>query len=171
MSNATDKTPENGQPVPVGSDALFGSLVIRTVVEALAAAADAQRNDLRGYYPAATIVLAHAYQQRWAELQKSRDLLSKAHDSLKHHGGMGYTGTWLASDIETAVHAAPEASAAHTITLPIADVAKLVRLAQELVRYIEDTDTSATGSIYGIEYADKTIAKIAAQLPQSLPNT
>jgi hypothetical protein len=43
-----------------------------------------------------------------------------------------------------------------TITLPLADVAALVKLAWELTRHIEETDKSATGSIYGIEYADKT---------------
>jgi hypothetical protein len=51
-----------------------------------------------------------------------------------------------------------------TITLPLADVAALVKLAWELTRHIEETDKSATGSIYGIEYADKTIAKVAVQL-------
>jgi hypothetical protein len=51
-----------------------------------------------------------------------------------------------------------------TITLPLADVAALVKLAWELTRHIEETDKSATGSIYGIEYADKTIAKVSVQL-------
>lgn len=52
-----------------------------------------------------------------------------------------------------------------TITLPLDEVRALVKLAQEQTRYIEETDKSLTGSIYGIEYADKTIAKIAAKLP------
>jgi hypothetical protein len=52
-----------------------------------------------------------------------------------------------------------------TITLPVSDVAALVRLGWELTRYINETDTSATGSIYGIEHAHKTIAKVAARLP------
>ena len=51
------------------------------------------------------------------------------------------------------------------ISLPVADVLALVQLAQELTRYVEATDTSATGSIYGIEYADKTIARVAVRLP------
>lgn len=52
-----------------------------------------------------------------------------------------------------------------TITLPLADVVALVLLAQEQTRWIEEHDRSATGSIYGIEYADKTIARVAVQLP------
>lgn len=52
-----------------------------------------------------------------------------------------------------------------TITLPLEDVRKLVALAWDQTRYIEATDKSATGSVYGIEYADKTIAKVATQLP------
>lgn len=52
-----------------------------------------------------------------------------------------------------------------TITLPLADVRALVKLGWELTRHISETDTSATGSIYGIEYAHKTIAKVAAVLP------
>lgn len=54
---------------------------------------------------------------------------------------------------------------AETITLPLADLVALVRLAQDQTRHIEATDASATGSIYGIEYADKTIAKVAVRLP------
>jgi hypothetical protein len=53
-----------------------------------------------------------------------------------------------------------------TIALPLADVAALVKLAWEQTRYIEATDRSATGSIYGIEYADKTIARVAVKLPR-----
>lgn len=56
---------------------------------------------------------------------------------------------------------------AETITLPVADVAALVQLAWELTRHISETDQSATGSIYGIEYAHKTIAKVAVRLPRS----
>lgn len=52
-----------------------------------------------------------------------------------------------------------------TVTLPLADLKALVDLAREQTRYIEETDKSATGSIYGIEYADKTIARVAVQLP------
>lgn len=50
------------------------------------------------------------------------------------------------------------------IHVPREDLAALVRVAQEQTRYIEQTDKSATGSIYGIEYADKTIAKVAVRL-------
>ena len=52
------------------------------------------------------------------------------------------------------------------IAVPIDDLQKLVKLAQEQTRYIEANDKSTTGSIYGIEYADKTIAKIAIRLVQ-----
>jgi hypothetical protein len=55
------------------------------------------------------------------------------------------------------------------ISLPAADVAALVKLAWEQTRYIEATDNSATGSIYGIEYADKTIARVAVRLPTNRP--
>lgn len=53
----------------------------------------------------------------------------------------------------------------NTITLPLHELTALVRLAQEQTRYIKEMDRSLTGSIYGIEYADKTIAKIAVRLP------
>lgn len=55
---------------------------------------------------------------------------------------------------------------AETITLPLADVRALVALAWEQTRYIEANDKSATGSIYGIEYADKTTARVASALPR-----
>lgn len=48
-----------------------------------------------------------------------------------------------------------------TITLPLADVRALVKLGRELTNYIYETDKSATGSIYGIEHAHKTIARVA----------
>lgn len=54
---------------------------------------------------------------------------------------------------------------AETITLPLADVAALVRLGWEMAEHIQDTDRSATGSIYGIEYAHKTIARVAVKIP------
>jgi hypothetical protein len=63
--------------------------------------------------------------------------------------------------------AAQRRAGADVITLPRADVVALVKLAQEQTRYIEATDTSATGSIYGIEYADRTTAKVAALCAQS----
>lgn len=53
----------------------------------------------------------------------------------------------------------------NAITLPLDELTALVRLAQEQTRYIEEMDRSLTGSIYGIEYADKTIAKVAVRLP------
>lgn len=53
----------------------------------------------------------------------------------------------------------------HTITLPLAEVRALVKLGWELAQYIRDTDTSATGSVYGMEYAHKTIARVAMLLP------
>lgn len=46
-----------------------------------------------------------------------------------------------------------------------ADVRTLVQLGFELTNYISETDKSATGSIYGIEYAHKTLARIAAKQP------
>ena len=52
-----------------------------------------------------------------------------------------------------------------TVLLPLADIAALVKLAQEQTRYIEATERSVTGRIHGIMYADKTIAKVARQLP------
>lgn len=55
---------------------------------------------------------------------------------------------------------------AETITLPLADVRDLVQLGWELTNYISETDKSATGSIYGIEHAHKTIARVASVLPR-----
>ncbi len=55
-----------------------------------------------------------------------------------------------------------------TVTLPVGDVAALVQLAWELTRHISQTDQSATGSIYGIEFAHKTIARVAVQMPARL---
>lgn len=54
-----------------------------------------------------------------------------------------------------------------TITLPLYEVRALVALANELTRHIEATDKSATGSIYGIEYADRTIVGVSVLLPPS----
>lgn len=51
------------------------------------------------------------------------------------------------------------------VTLPIEDVRALVKLGWELTNYISETDKSATGSIYGIEHAHKTIARVASMLP------
>jgi hypothetical protein len=61
----------------------------------------------------------------------------------------------------------PNDGGPQTITLPLADVKALVVLAWELTRYVEENDRSATGSIYGIEYADKTTARVAAKLPRT----
>lgn len=58
-----------------------------------------------------------------------------------------------------------------TITLPLSDVQALVELAWEQSHYISDTDQSATGSVYGLEYAHKTIARVAAQLPKQADKT
>lgn len=55
---------------------------------------------------------------------------------------------------------------AETITLPLADVRALVALGWELANYISETDKSTTGSIYGIEYAHKTISCVASLLPR-----
>lgn len=55
---------------------------------------------------------------------------------------------------------------ADTITLPLADVRALVQLGWELTNHISETDKSATGSIYGIEHAHKTIAKVAVLVPR-----
>lgn len=52
-----------------------------------------------------------------------------------------------------------------TITLPLSEVKALVQLGWELTNYIPETDNSATGSIYGIQYAHETIAKVAVKLP------
>ncbi len=48
-----------------------------------------------------------------------------------------------------------------TITIPAEEYRALIQLAFEQTRHIEATDTSATGSVYGIEYADKLTAKAA----------
>lgn len=53
-----------------------------------------------------------------------------------------------------------------TVTLPLADVRALVALGFELTEHIAETDKSATGSIYGIEHAHKTIARVASALPR-----
>ncbi len=53
------------------------------------------------------------------------------------------------------------------VVLPLKDVRELVLLAQSITRYVEAKDKTVTGSIYGIEYADKTIARVASKLPQS----
>lgn len=53
-----------------------------------------------------------------------------------------------------------------TITLPLADVRALVALGWELTNYISEADKSATGSIYGIEHAHKTIARVGSALPR-----
>lgn len=75
----------------------------------------------------------------------------------------------IAGILNSAARGHSAAPQPETITLPLADVRALVKLAWEQTRYIEETDKSATGSIYGIEYADKTIARVAAKLPGMFP--
>lgn len=52
-----------------------------------------------------------------------------------------------------------------TIRLHLADVRALVKLAWEMSNHIAETDQSATGSICGVEFAHRTIARVAAKLP------